>query len=928
MRRRLLGTALLSVLLVASGAAAQTGTLTGLVTDRDSGEELIAVDVILIGTGLATQTDLEGRFRLEDVPAGTHDVRLKYIGYDTRVVTGVEVGAGATAELEIALESFRANAIDDVMVTATRILSTDSAVLADRKNASVVGDAISAAQISRSPDSQAGDALKRVTGLMVADGGYVNVRGMPDRYNVTVVDGAVATSVDPDLDRKSFNFEMIPANLLSSLQVLKTALPSMPGDFTGGYVKVNTVEFPEEPTTRVSLSSGGRFDSAGDDFYRDAYSGDTDWLGIDGGGRDRPDVVVAAGRLPDDSIPYPDAVGRALENRWGVEEATTPRPLSLSVSHGNRFQVLGDRKLGVVASLSYKTGSSITNEYKALNPQEYFDSTDYLTEINVGALLNLNLELAERQTLSFKNLYGRNTEESYLRAYKGAQNLESYRHVLEWEEKDQLTSSLGGSHRLPLLRDLELNWRLFYNENKAKEPDLRFIEYNLDAEPMRLRASRRHWLSVDEYRRGLDASLDWTLGDVDRPTRLSAGLALSERERELQNNPYTMEGLDPQDPLGGLVFLPPDEIFAPEHFKQTLFTLRYQDQFEGAYDATQVMNAYYGMVDVPFTVSQEEFRLAGGARLENKQLSVNAFDKFENIYKPSRSTDTNLLPSVNLTYEYDEKTNVRLAYYRSVNYPEIREIARVQSSDFKNDWEVVGNDSLEVAHITNYDLRLEHFPAFGEVLAASVFYKKLDDAIETSLTAQANYLDRVSWFNGNGRNYGFELEARTRLDFLGQAFYDFTFQGNYTRVWSEVDSRVLANPDQEGESARIRIINRQLQGQAPWLVNLSLKWESLELGTSATVLYNRVGRRLNKVAPEFLPEENIYEEPRNLLDVAFTQKFAENVTLKVTGKNLLGEGRDLVYQVDETINEEPLPTRPYGTRSSSASVSASLSVKF
>jgi len=926
MRSRLLAVAILGWSLLATTATAQGGILQGLVKDKDSGEELIAVDVILIGTGLATQTDLEGRYRFADLAPGTYSVRASYIGYDTKVIPDVEVAAGQTRTLDITLASFRANAIDDVMVTATRVLSTESAVLADRKNAAVVGDAISAAQISRSPDSQAGDALKRVTGLMVDSGGYVNVRGMPDRYNVTVVDGAVTTSVDPDLDRKSFNFEMIPANLLSSLQVLKTALPDMPGDFTGGYVKVNTVEFPEAATTRISVSGSLDLDSAGDTFYRDAFSGDTDWLGIDGGERDRPQVLVDAGPRPDDSIPYPDHVARALPNRWDVESATTPLPFSLSVSHGNRFRPLG-RKLGVIGSVSYKTSSSINNEYKALNPQEFFDSTDYLTEVNLGALLNLNLELAENQTLSFKNLYGRNTEESFLRAYKGGQNLNSYRQVLEWEEKDQLTSSLSGSHALPV-RGLELGWRLFYNENKAKEPDLRFIEYNLDADPLRLRASRRHWLDIDEFRRGLDGSLAWSVGDVDRPTRFSLGLALSERERGIKNNPYTMEGLDPNDALGGLVFLPPGEIFAPENFKETLFTLRYQDQFEGAYEAMQVMNAYYAMADVPFELWQEEFRLAGGARVENHQLAVDAFDKFENIYLPSSSRATNVLPSVNLAYEYDEKTNVRLAYYRSVNYPEIREIADVQTSDFKNDWEVAGNDTLEVATIDNFDLRIEHFPKFGEVFAVSFFYKDLQNAIETSLTSQANYLDRVSWFNGNGTNYGIELEARTRLDFLGQAFYDFTITGNYTRVWSEVDTRVQANPDEPDESARIVVTTRQLQGQAPWLVNLNLKWESLELGSSATILFNRVGRRLDKVAPEFLPQENIYEEPRNLLDAAFTQQLSERATFKLTAKNILGADRTYVFHVDENINGEQLPLKEYGSRSQSPSVSASLSVKF
>jgi hypothetical protein len=918
-RRQLLIVALCCLWAVA--AAAQNGSLAGRVTDKDTGEQLIAVDIMVVGTGRATQTDLEGGFLLAGLPAGIYDVRVSYLGYTTRVLPGVVVEAGARREVEIQLVSFRANAIDDVMVTATRVLSTESAVLADRKNAAVVGDAISAAQISRSPDSQAGDALKRVTGLTVVDGGYVNVRGMPDRYNVTVVDGAVATSVDPDLDRKSFNFEMIPSNLLASLQVLKTALPNMPGDFTGGLVKVNTVEFPEQATTRFGISYTATEGVTSQDFIRDAYSGGNDRWGFDDGGRDRPQQVIDAGRLPNDGIAYQDAVARALPNRWGTESATSPPEASFSLSHGNRFDVLG-RRVGVVGAVTYKNDADITDTYKAYDPtSEWFESTDYRSEIDLGVLLNLNVDVAERQTISIKNLYGHHTEESFLAANKLGNQL-SYRHVLEWEEKAQLTSNVMGSHGLPL-GDLTWNWRVFYNENTAKEPDLRYLEYHLETEPVSMLTNRRHWLYVDEFARGVDSSLKWVLGDVDRPTSVEGGVMFSTRRRSLENNPYHMAR---DDLSGGLVFLPPEDIFAPENFKEGLFTLRYQDQFEGSYAGRQAVNAYYLMADTPFDVMLEEFRFAGGVRLENNQYAVDAFDKVTDTFTDARMATTNLLPSANLTYFYDEQTNVRMAYYRSVNYPEMREIAPVKSNDFKNDWQVEGNPDLKPARIDNYDLRVEYFPSYGEVFAVSFFYKDLQDAIETSLNSQPNYLDLLSWFNGDGRNYGLELEMRTSLDFLSRSLNDVTIHGNYTRVWSEVDFETLENPDQEGESARLRSATRQLQGQAPWVVNLGVKWEDKETGWSAGVLYNRVGRRLKSVSYD--PFRNIYEEPRHLLDAVITKRLYTRASLKFTVKNILGEETTWIHDVDQGAGDRVPQELPYGYKSGGTSTKLSFSVKF
>lgn len=909
--------------LTVTTATAEVGVVSGQIKDKESGEELIAVDIVVVGTPITAQTDLEGRFQLDGLAPGTYILRVSYLGYNTRVVEDVVVVAGQTRRLDLTLESFRANAIDDVMVTASRVLSTESAVLADRKQASVVGDAISAAQISRSPDGQAGDALKRVTGLLVVDGGYVNVRGMPDRYNVTVVDGAVATSVDPDLDRKSFNFEMIPSNLLSNLQVLKTALPDMPGDFTGGLVRVNTVEFPEESTTQFSIQSGFDSSSADQTFYRNAYSGSTDWLGRDDGGRDRPQLVVDAGRLPSDGIPYPDEVARAMPNRWATESKSTPMPYSFALSHGNLFRPLG-RKVGVVTAVSYKSGSSIGDELKTKHPEltnDRFEATDYLSEINIGALFNLNVELADRQRLSFKNLYGRNTEDSFLSAIK-RDNALAYRYVLEWEEKDQLTSSVSGSHGLPL-PGLAFDWRLLYNENRAKEPDLRFVEYNLESEPIALLNNRRHWLYVDEIRRGLDASLAWSSRDVDRPARASAGLSLGTRARDLDHYPYNIasEGIS-----GGLVFLPPEDIFDPENFKQGLFSLRYQDQFEGSYRGSQVMNAYYAMVDVPMQLAQEEFRLSGGMRLENNSVAVSGFDKVTDTFIAAETRSEYLLPSVNLTYEYDERTNVRLAYFRSLNYPEIREIAPVKSSDFKNDWQLEGNPDLEVARIANYDLRLERFPRFGEVLAVSVFYKRIKNAIETSLNAQSNYLDLYSWFNGDGRNYGVELEVRKRLDIISRRLYDVTIIGNYTRIWSEVDFKLLDSASGDDQSAAFRDATRLLQGQAPWVVNLSLSWDDPDRNTSLTVLYNRVGTSLLSVSEN--PTFNRYGEPRHLLDAAVTQKLSASTSLKITAKNILGEDGVRRFSVDPGQGGAQPRNLPGGFRTYGTTVAMSVTVKF
>ena len=121
----------------------------------------------------------------------------------------------------------------------------------------------------------------------------------------------------------------------------------------------------------------------------------------------------------------------------------------------------------VLIAAASRAGASVTylrhDSHPAMNKPLFGSERIH----NVGALLNLSLEPADGHTLNFKNLLGRNTEESFLAAYKLGNQL-SYRHVLEWEEKQQYTSGLSGEHVLPL-GGLTADWNLFYNENTAKE---------------------------------------------------------------------------------------------------------------------------------------------------------------------------------------------------------------------------------------------------------------------------------------------------------------------------------------------------------------------------------------------------------------------------------------------------------------------------
>jgi outer membrane receptor protein involved in Fe transport len=160
-----------------------------------------------------------------------------------------------------------------------------------------------------------------------------------------------------------------------------------------------------------------------------------------------------------------------------------------------------------------------------------------------------------------------------------------------------------------------------------------------------------------------------------------------------------------------------------------------------------------------------------------------------------------------------------------------------------------------------------------------LFYKHFDHPIEKVITGQAG-VDALTFVNAeSGYNYGVELEVRKNLDFLGDAMRNFSAFSNATLM----QSRVQFNAAQTGSS---NADNRPMLGQAPYVVNAGLSWNSAS-GWSATALYNVVGRRLAEGGSINLPDT--YEEARNVVDVSLRVPLMQTLEAKFDAKNVLDD---------------------------------------
>lgn len=875
-------------------ATAEAGVIAGSVKDDKTGEVLVGANISVVGTKLGGATDLDGKYTIQNVPAGLYSLRVMYSGYGQKVIAGVAVGGSETVALNITLEPTStdqgdAMRIDDIYVNAERVRNTSASVLSEQQHAAVIGNGISAEQIRLSPDGNSGDALKRVTGLSLVDDKFVFVRGVTDRYNATTLNDVVVTGTDTDSDKKSFNFDLIPASLMSNTVVVKSASPDLPGDFSGGLVQINTLGFPQELIATASVETGYDEASSRAD-VPSPMSSNKDWTAEDHGSRALPSGLEG------------NALAQALPNTWGTSPAESPLNQAYGLAIGNRYDT-GAGEFGFIGSGTYKTGFDIDDFHQepyavggdgSRSRLFFADGVRYKQKYLWGGLLNLNYRPLGNHTFSFENNYTRSADNKLTEAFGVPESDDSTRtQTIEWDQRDIYLGQLRGDHEFPDLRGLKFDWRVSYSTSDAQEPDRKFAAYTrVPSGVYILKENIRTWSNLMEDARGAKLDFTYPIGDMN----LRAGYLYSKRERSFDVNAYTTLTGQVSRANQYIVLLPIDEVFAGENYGTGKLQFQLFSDLTGKYDGTFDLNAYYGMVDSPFGVAGRRFRFAGGVRVEDSDQVVNSPVSASILdIQTAQVKETDVLPSANLAYEVTGTTNLRLGYFQSVNRPEFREMANVAYIDFDANQGVIGNPDLERAEIDNYDVRLEWFPGVGEVLAAGYFYKELTDAIEEQLLPAPGRYVRT-WFNSpRAKNYGYEIEVRKHLGFLWRDLENLVVQGNYTHVTSEVEYTESHNDPVTNEPV-YETKQRTMQGQAPYTLNVGLIYSVPSVRLSMSLLYNRFGQRLDAVGDT--RDYDVYEESRGVLDFALSEQFTNWMRFKFSIKDITAD--DVVYTFGTT----------------------------
>lgn len=919
-----------------SAQTLEKGKISGKLVDAETGEPLIGANVYLENTALGASSDLDGYYFIPSVPAGNYELVVTIIQYSETRIKNLEVNSGESVKLDLAVKPEILTS-ETIVVEAKALKNTEAALLGKRQKSNSVSDAISAEAISRSGSGDAASAMKMVTGASVVGGKYVYVRGLGERYASTHLNGAELPSADPD--KKAFQMDLFPSNLLDNIVTQKTFTPDKPGNFSGGIVDIGTKTFPDKFNIKFSSSTEYNSNTTFNNSFLSYPGGDTDWLGMDDGTRESPkefsqisqdhynqlkNKAIVNGDL--NAAKQLDYYSNLFNSVMSPNKSNAPINQSYSISIGDQFNLFG-RNLGYQSSVTYSNKYSFyddgtigkyklpgnINNYDVLVNEFDLSEVKGIHDVSWGGLLNLSYKFNDNHQLHSNLIYTKSGESS-TRFIDGVYNEGTIddaifeTRVLKFTERDLFSSQLKGEHFLTYLNNAKVEWIGSYAVTTQDEPDTRFFsdhyyiqpdgsrEYQVKPAVYPVPARYFRNLEEDNYNINLNIGIPFTYFN-QLPGKVKIGGAFTIKDRKFRENTFKYENNKQLSYNGD-----PDSFFSSANtgiLYNSDGSIRYDaygniefgnyivnaSEDKSNYNGNEKIVAGYGMIELPVI---PRMKLITGVRYERTDIDVQTLSSG---YETGKILENDILPSVNIVYNIYEKMNLRLAYGRTLARPTMRELAPFSSEDFAAGFIIAGNPDLKRTLIDNFDIRLEWFERPGEIYAVSGFYKSFTNPIERVIRNDNN---EIRYENvDNAILIGAEFELRKKLDQVSDHLSNFQFGANLSLVYSRVD--IPAN-----ELQRIRVSipeaedTRELQGQSPYLLNLNVLYDHLESGTSASLFYNVFGERLSEVTLGATP--NIFEKPRHTLNFSVEQKFWQNFKLKFSAKNILDSQVEKIHR--------------------------------
>jgi TonB-dependent receptor len=842
---------------------AGSGVVEGRVVDAATGDPLPGAQVLVTGSAAETSTDRDGRFRLSAVPAGDRTVVVTYLGRQDATVEA-KVVAGATQRLDIQMKMVAFE--ESVSVPGQLILDAQERALNQQKTAPNITNVVSADQIGSFPDRNAAETTQRIPGVSITkdqgEGRYVNIRGTEPRLNSMMIDGQRIPSPDPLI--RQVAVDVVPSELLQSIEVSKALTPDMDADSIGGSVNLVMKQAPEK--LRLFGAVGGGYNELLDTYKQNNYSLTTGRR-FNGG---KTGLIVS---------------GSGSETNRGTQDMEVVYTPTLSLNELNpRWYQVHRRRIGFTGAFDVKQSADSQFTVRAVY-NRFIDDHENRQRVRFAvANRRIDHELRDRTHIERITSLGLTGQ----RIVGGSATVD-YQLVGAYSDQfDPLTMTTTFRHTninfLPNVtatqidpNNVQANPQNEVLSNYNFLSQLRAINFSMDRDvvgqvnarlPLRASNASTSFLKIGAKFRDKSKGRNRNENTITSPTTLKM-------------TSYLETGFDLPPYLDGRYDLTPYESQSlveniPNQITPTITRNHARDAEE--FDGTERVTAGYAMAEI---YAGPKLYILPGIRYEytsedfvgrNVRFAPNGAWLGTDPIGSTAGYGV-ALPGLHLKYAATPATNLRFAVTRTLARPNYYDTVPYRAQDDNANTVAVGNADLKPTKSWNVDTLAEHYFKSVGVVSAGVFYKHLTDYIYVYTLQQS--INGVQYqvtqpLNGEAATLtGFEFAVQNQLQFLPSPFNGIGLYANYTFTDSTAQF-----PNHQGSST--------LPGQSRHVGNLAVSYE--RAGFSGRGSVNFHGSYIDVVGADNT-QDRFYDTNRQF-DLSATQKVARNLRVYVDLLNL------------------------------------------
>ena len=849
------------------GAGEAEVNIRGSIKDRNSKEPLIGATVQIVGSNLATMTDIDGNFQLSGVKDGIYDIEIKYVGYKTAVKRQVKIEDNKITTLDFEMVTDE-HLLSDVVVVAKANRESENVTLLEQKRSVVAVQAVGAQELSRKGVSDAQGAVTKISGISQQDGvKNVFVRGLGDRYNITTLNRFPIPSEDPEY--KNIALDFFSTDVIQSVEVNKAFYSNTLADVAGANINITSKELTGDGKLNVSLSGGLNTQTVSSDFLK-----------MDG---------VNAFGFADKTQPGENFSGYDFRNSLDPSKQNMQINQSYALSGGKKFRIGENNRLSFYLVGSHNKDythyeEEVRNSTTTGTLSQDMDGDISQVETSQLAMANIEYSHNHKHRIAYNFMMVHAAKESvgeYLGMDNDYQSSDTYEGFMRRQQvNDNLLFVNQLSSKWELNKKFDLHAGVSYNTIKGSEPDRRINNLSKTDEgyvPMKgTGVQQRYFSELNEKDLNLRASLVYKIADrFEQNSNVQIGYMGRIIDDGFEAVEYDMSVV--RQSVFDINDVRFDNYYNQDDYLADNFLLDYNlDE----YGVKKNIHSAYAEATYQFT---SKFIANLGLKYDDVYMKVD-YNVNRGGSKGEQKIDKSyFLPSLNLRYNVNDNHALRLAASKTYTLPQAKEISpyRYVGVSFKSQ----GNPDLKPSDNYNIDLKWDWYLSPSELFSVTGFYKYIKRPISRIEIASAGGFLSYRNIADHATAAGVEVELKRnlfsrQLQNDGLSKLSFGVNGAYTYTCAKVP---LAT-DPTGS---------QLEGAAPWIVNADLSY-LIRKGTnsfSTGLVFNYFSDRIYTIGTQGY--QDIIENGIPTLDFVASAQIGKYFAVSLKARNLLNSTHQL-----------------------------------